>query len=918
MRGQVASRLSCFAILSAIETDLREAVRDCADAAHIADLLPPDVRENALARWERDTRSAQATSADLTPGSDLDLLPYSDFADLAKVLRRLNTACWPLASEKTNQIATRLESLASARNRVCHSRPLEPEDFPSLLDFAEWLPRACGALAWDETNATLARLQRDPRFVLGLRIPDFWSVGVRSITNNLPLPDFDETGFLGRTKDRRDLTKLILSPHPVVSVVGAGGVGKTALLLRCLYDLVEAPEMEWDAIVWVSLKTRVLTASGVKDIESAVTSTIGVLQSAAGALGAPTPDGTSLEDCLEEVRQYLEQFRIILALDNFETLSKESLRGLLAAVPRSSKVLLTSRIGLGELELRYPLQALEQGTAQALLRRFAQVLNQRLLVEAPDHQLRKYVDLLFANPLLIKWFVSGVAAGTEPRRLLDRKSEAFAEVMRFCIENLFARLTPTDLRLLHTMASARQPLSMGELLFLLGNSPRDEVEWCLNGLQQASIVERTQRSKLDVATIDYSLSDMAAEFIARHQAPERETFADVQRRLRELRAMEQEGRVQREVYRYDIFSIRAATRDERIAAAYLRRALEANRCENFGEARQRAEEARVLLPLYSEVYRVSGMIEGRAGDPFKAVGEHETALELDPKSTIALYTFAQFLLNEPLNDHERALGLLERAVQLDGPEPALQTARALALVRLGRFQDAAQLYEQLLPGLPAREWKKWRVSTVDQAAECYRRWAEQAVRMADLEQAKQHLIRALAILDLAFDRNDADQHLVKRLGKVLDEAMYIAAQGRERHITEVVAGELERHWRRLRYHEFWNLERFGEIAERHHGVRLPSGAMQGPAERRDPTLQANMAGDGIRHSGRITSLVAGTEYGFLFDDDGQRWFFHRQHFREPRAWVDAVVGSRVEFAVGRNSRGACAVDVTLASSLQAS
>ena len=79
--GQVATRLSCFALISAIEADLRRECRDLAESIQRPDILPADVRERAAKRWSQDHDSIQDQGAD----TDFDLLDYADFADLAKI-----------------------------------------------------------------------------------------------------------------------------------------------------------------------------------------------------------------------------------------------------------------------------------------------------------------------------------------------------------------------------------------------------------------------------------------------------------------------------------------------------------------------------------------------------------------------------------------------------------------------------------------------------------------------------------------------------------------------------------------------------------------------------------------------------------------------------------------------------------------
>ena len=56
-----------------------------------------------------------------------------------------------------------------------------------------------------------------------------------------------------------------------------GGIGKTALAQRCLYDALEVCENQkeenrtFDMILWVSLKTNRLTQAGAISIKNAIT-----------------------------------------------------------------------------------------------------------------------------------------------------------------------------------------------------------------------------------------------------------------------------------------------------------------------------------------------------------------------------------------------------------------------------------------------------------------------------------------------------------------------------------------------------------------------------------------------------------------------------------------------------------------------
>ena len=608
-------------------------------------------------------------------------------------------------------IATALESLATVRNRVCHSRPLEADDFSALYDFAESLTKSRSANTFSELASTLTLLQENPRSVLTLSIPKFWSADLSVIPHNLPLPDFDDTGFLGRPKDRKEVSNHLVSPHPVVTIVGEGGVGKTALALRCLYDLLDTSDhSKYDAVVWVSLKTKTLTTSGVSDIENSIRSILGLVRAVATELGVPTSDESDLDTLLDEIEEYLATFKVLLAIDNLETVSWQTIRPLLVKIPTGSKVLITSRIGLGEIELRYALDPLDVHTSVALARKHARSLNLRNIFEAKEDTLRTICDRLYNNPLLIKWFVSSVAAGADPKGLVSHQTPTFEAALQFCFENLYGQLSDLEKHICQVLAATRRSLVPAEMHYLLRHVKRDEIDWAMNTLHQSSMIKRSFVKQGDGLATEYTLAEIASEYIRKKHPPSTRLLDMVRQQLKELREIVEAETVHHAAYKYDVFAIQAPTREDKIAAAYLRRALEASRTRQDAVARKAIEDAKSLVPGSSEVYRISGIIESAGGNYYEAASEMETSVQLDPRSALARYTFAQVLLR--VDENDGALAQIEAALKLDSQDATLNTAKALVLTRLGKFEKAAEFYERVLPEVSGRT-KKWRVSTRD-------------------------------------------------------------------------------------------------------------------------------------------------------------------------------------------------------------
>ena len=92
--------------------------------------------------------------------------------------------------------------------------------------------------------------------------------------NNLPIEEYDlEGGFVGRRKEILSVKRLLYSNQDrIISITGAGGVGKTAMALRLSYNLLADKNNPYEAIIWFSAKETKLTPDGIICIDPEIKS----------------------------------------------------------------------------------------------------------------------------------------------------------------------------------------------------------------------------------------------------------------------------------------------------------------------------------------------------------------------------------------------------------------------------------------------------------------------------------------------------------------------------------------------------------------------------------------------------------------------------------------------------------------------
>jgi len=690
MELQLQTKAQAFVLLDAFESDLRACfITFVADHLEYSVILG-DGFDDVLARATADDH-----------GDDDDLVQYLYLRQVYDLLLRYkNDIPRDLGDELSTSVGS-LPHLVSVRNRVMHGRPLEIDDLESIAG----LLSRFSSRHFDLTRSTRDHLASDPQWD-----PPFTPQPLRfeRVLHNLPMADFDETGLVGRATESQAIKQLIERRRDrIVTITGEGGIGKTALALQIAYSIVDDVDTSFDCVLWVSLKNEILTADGVRALT-------GAIQDIAGAsLAMGQVFDTTFSGSIAELADYLDGLNALVMIDNLETAQGTEVLELYDALPSTTSFLFTSRVGLGQVERRYPLGGLDPKSAALLFRKLASRRRVSDLASSPQAVVDATLVSLRFSPLAIRWYVLSVEAGKTPADTIRNQSE----LLRFCVDNVYEALEPSAKLLLVILRSLDRPISFDELA-VLAELPIDELRASSQALSRGSLVVR------QAPTIDegekLQISATARAYLPRvdYASPILRGVAD--REAAYLSDRERQG-IEAQTRRLDANTVHIRNPDDQPTAHLLRLALRFGRNEDFTKSDLQIERARSLNPGFFEVDRVAAFIFASQRDLYRADLTYRNALSLahlPAEKAVVAYFFAGFLARQQHN-LEAATRHAEYAHETLGYH---DTALLLGniFVWSHRFAEGQ---EQLEFALDAPSSKMKRIVTTS-IVESWRRWAE--------------------------------------------------------------------------------------------------------------------------------------------------------------------------------------------------
>ena len=307
-------------------------------------------------------------------------------------------------------------------------------------------------------------------------------------------------GYVTRCALEDDLRKVLTNDrHPVVSLTGRGGIGKTSLALKVLRDLCETATFEF--ILWFSARDIDLLSEGPKPVKPQVYTFRDIAREFITLIGSDNTDDVDAteEQCLASaLSSQTELGPILLVVDNFETVRDPAVlhHTLDTHVRIPNKVLITSRHR--EFKADYPVEV--TGMSRSEYDELVAALSSRLglsslLTDAYLDELYKESE---GHPYVVKVMLGEVAADGRAgnvRRVVATKDR----VLDALFERSYDALSPGAQQVFLTLCNWRSEVTQLELEAALVRPTNEylDASTAIDSLKLHSMIDEV-RSSSDV------------------------------------------------------------------------------------------------------------------------------------------------------------------------------------------------------------------------------------------------------------------------------------------------------------------------------------------------------------------------------------------------------------------------------------
>lgn len=368
--------------------------------------------------------------------------------------------------------------LIKHRNNIMHSRSITPQEMHFIEGICTKLIKALNDN--DFENRWNSFIADDINRFIVPRVYLEYPIG----------KNFDR--LIGRNTELRKLKKEVTLPTPV-SIVGHGGLGKTALVLQLIEDYVYDPEQPFEKIYFMSFKNTVFENGSIRRLDKAINNHNDLVYRLAFFMDIEV-ENKEFDQIQELVWEEIFSNKSLLILDNLETEVVRSnlhefteiAQKFISNFTEPSRLIITSRYGLGDREAKLPLHQFDINNTKSLIKSYLdeEKLKEKKVVEEDWNWIQNYTK---GNPGLIIAFCNTLKSTR--KILLDLRVEydtkytaesrelhdQLEEFLVFCFENTIESMSAESQTFLSILCYVCSEANITEINEEMLTYLRDEV-----------------------------------------------------------------------------------------------------------------------------------------------------------------------------------------------------------------------------------------------------------------------------------------------------------------------------------------------------------------------------------------------------------------------------------------------------------
>lgn len=312
---------------------------------------------------------------------------------------------------------------------------------------------------------------------------------------NAPKPALD---YVTRgTLESKLVSLLSEDRHPIITLVGRGGIGKTALSLASIKQIAQAGR--FDTIIWFSARDIDLLTEGPKQVRPDVVRILDFANLYCKLVGSEQTARKAAVELLQHALGRDSKVTTLFVFDNFETVADrgDTYRWLDSNIRNPNKILITTRTR--HFKADYPLTV--GGMTESECNRLIDTVSKRLGVYGSIT--KRYRQELFeesgGHPYIIKMLLGALERG-KPVKKVKRLLVTQDEILPALFERTYSGLSAASQRIFLILSNWNSTVPLVAIqAAMLRASERIDVDGVVDELARNSLIE-TSESDLDQHT----------------------------------------------------------------------------------------------------------------------------------------------------------------------------------------------------------------------------------------------------------------------------------------------------------------------------------------------------------------------------------------------------------------------------------